>query len=242
MPVVPSEHNSLAGQARRLTDAVLDLLFPPRCVACRRMGSLLCGACIAAFEPVGAFVCPVCGEIQAQADLCPRCRAQPRGFESVISPFRFSGTLRQALHALKYEGRRAVAAPLAHALAAAVPAPASGEVLCPVPLHPARERARGFNQSRLLADEMARIWQVSVLYPGGLRRARDTGSQVSLDYAARQANVEGAFEGDPAALSGRCIVLVDDVCTTGATLQACAGALLRAGAARVRAVTLARAV
>jgi ComF family protein len=112
-----------------------------------------------------------------------------------------------------------------------------------VPLHPHRKAERGYNQAFLVAQNLTDFWRLDVLLPEeALTRLRDTVSQVGLDYADRQTNVGGAFCADPNWVRQRRVVLVDDVCTTGATLDACAIALRSAGATAVRAVTLARAV
>jgi ComF family protein len=114
--------------------------------------------------------------------------------------------------------------------------------LCAVPLYADREKMRGYNQSDLLAEHLSKSWQIDLLPRGTLTRSRDTAAQVGKKYAERQLNVCGAFSALPEAVAGRAILLVDDVCTTGATLNACAEALLHAGAITVKAVTLARAV
>jgi ComF family protein len=116
-------------------------------------------------------------------------------------------------------------------------------ILAPVPLHAARLKERGYNQSAELAQNLATQWRLSCLPVDVLQRTRATESQVTLDHAARQTNVTGAFGvAEPSQISGMTVVLVDDVCTTGATLDACAAALLAAGAAAVDGVTLARQV
>ena len=170
--------------------------------------------------------------------LCPRCR---RG-EPLISLARavgpYEGTLRAIVHALKYDGRLTLARHLGARMRQSGPDVLSGaDFVVAVPLHRSRERARGFNQ----AYELGR--HLGVPLADALTRTRRTRSQADLPAARRHSNVRGAFEWRRrAAVKGRTIVLVDDVSTTGATLNACASALLAAGAAEVRALTAARAV
>lgn len=114
------------------------------------------------------------------------------------------------------------------------------DVVVPVPLSPRRQRERGYNQAELVASALAELLQVP-LACGGLRRTRETRSQVGLDVASRAQNVHGAFQADPTVVRGRAVLLVDDLVTTGATLAACAEALWAAGSAHVFAVTVARA-
>ncbi len=152
----------------------------------------------------------------------------------------YDGRLRDVIHALKYEGRRSVAPPLAMLMAqhgAGVLGGASFVV--PVPLHRARERARGFNQANDLAAHLG----LPVLQ--ALRRLKPTHAQVDLPAAQRHANVKDAFavrlaKTDNLSIRNRILVLVDDVTTTGATLEACASVLKQCGAREIRAVTAAR--
>lgn len=230
-------------QVRRLAHAALDLLFPPRCVVCKRPGVLLCARCIAAFEPVIGPLCPVCGEPQSSTSLCSPCTSHPRAFQSVESAYLFTGGVRQAIHSLKYERRTELATPLAEAMSTALHPPSNSAQLCAVPLHPTRLAQRGYNQSALLAQGLAAVWGDNGILPvQALYRTRDTQTQVGLKYDERRLNVGDAFCADPALVAGQTIVLIDDVCTTGATLDECARALLDAGAVSVRAMTLARAV
>lgn len=147
--------------------------------------------------------------------------------------------LREAIHAFKYAGRRDTGTRLAALLVERwQDAPIAVDGVIPVPLHEARERERGYNQSRVLAEPFA--CQAGLpLRPGVLERTRPTPPQVGLDRAGRLDNVAGAFQATIEALGGRWL-LVDDVCTTGATLEACAAALRSAGATSVWAITLAR--
>ncbi|MDQ7031017.1 MAG: ComF family protein [Ardenticatenia bacterium] len=150
-----------------------------------------------------------------------------------------TGALRRAIHALKYEGRTDVARPLGLLLAARwhhTGVPVAG--LLPVPLGAARLAERGYNQAALLAHEMGCVLKLPVL-TGALHRVRETRPQVGLSQEDRLTNVRGAFQASPE-LAGKRWLLVDDVCTTGATLSACAQALLDCGATAVYAITLTR--
>ena len=152
--------------------------------------------------------------------------------------------VREAVHAFKFGGKRALALPLGDLLAetrALLPIDAV-DLLVPVPLHRRRERERGFNQSRLLARRVACAWGVP-LRADVLARAAATLPQTDLGAAERRANVRGAFAlRRPDAVAGRHVVLVDDIMTTGATAGACAALLQEAGAATVGVVTVARVV
>ena len=153
--------------------------------------------------------------------------------------------MREAVHAFKFRGRRAMAAPLGDLLVEAMdgrlPAGLPG-LLVPVPLHPRRQRERGFNQASLLARRVARIWRVPV-HDDVLVRAVATPSQTELDAPARRANVRDAFRlRRPELVAGRHVLLVDDILTTGATLSECARSLRTGGAAVVGALTVARVV
>jgi len=154
----------------------------------------------------------------------------------------FEGPIRQALHKLKYRRNVVLGDALARHLADYVltlgwPV----EVVAPVPLGKARMKERGYNQVGLVAMPLAHLcnWTYE---PRALARARETRSQVGLTAVERKENVAGAFRGDPARVSGKNVLLMDDVATTGATLSACAEALMQAGAVKVYSLTLARAL
>jgi ComF family protein len=152
----------------------------------------------------------------------------------------FDGVLRQAIHRFKYERLAAMADPFGDMLADYWRAEQlAADWLIPVPLHPSRERDRGYNQSELLARQLARRVNVPVS-SHGLRRIRATAVQMTLNAAQRRENVAGAFECGEQRVRGKRVVIVDDVGTTGATLEACAQAVLQAGAASVMGLTLAR--
>jgi ComF family protein len=167
-----------------------------------------------------------------------RCRRKPPliALARAIGPY--EGSLRAIVHALKYGGRSTLARPLAARLrVAGEDVLAGADIVVPVPLHGSRQRQRGFNQ----AAEIARHLAVPV--QRALRRTRPTPAQADLPAARRHANVRGAFAlARGARVAGSIVVLVDDVSTTGATLNACAKVLLTAGAREVRALIVARAV
>lgn len=222
-----------ASALRRLWVALLDLLYPPRCCSCGAFtGSWWCSTCRAQ----AVWLAP--SEVQRTLAL--------EGERSLLvcSAARYATTLITAIHAFKYEATpqlaEAFADPMARAWQAVMP-DALPWVLVPVPLHPRRERERGYNQSTLLARRLGAQLGYAVA-PRALRRVRNTAQQAQIaDDAQRQANVQGAFVADPRLVNAKPILLVDDVYTTGATLRACAEALYAAGAAQVSALTLARA-
>jgi len=227
-------------QVHRLVETGLDLLFPPRCASCGIPGSNLCADCRATFEPLGSCVCDRCAEPLPAPGLCVRCLQHPPCFERVLSAFLYEGALREAVLAFKYKGRRGLTSTLADAMAVHVqPDPAQYHALLAVPMHPERERERGYNHAALLAMELARHWGIPLLPAGALRRARPTDRQVGQDYQARWQNVAGAFIAQ--GVEGKSVLVVDDVCTTGATLNACSEALRAAGARLTAGATLARA-
>lgn len=210
-----------------MADALLAALVAPPCAICARVLD----------APLGGAVCGECWARIPSRGLAPLRLGRVAPLASVGE---YDGVLRDVIHALKYEGRRSIAPTLARLMAAH-----AGSVLSdagcvvPVPLHARRLRERGFNQ----ADDIAR--HVGLPLAPALRRARATRPQVDLPAAARRANVRGAFVlsgREPAAIAGRIVVLVDDVVTTGATLEACARVLLDGGAREVRAITAARAL
>lgn len=233
---------------RAWTGALLDLVFPPFCPLCRaRLGAgrrdPLCGACWQALERIEEPVCRLCGLPLTVPGLCGGCRRRPPAFSYARAAARYGDVVREALHAFKFGGRRALAAPLGELLAAPGPGALPGEapdLLLPVPLHPRRRRERGFNQSLLLARRVGRAWGLPVR-PDILLRTAATSPQTDLSAPARRANVRGAFAlRRPELVAGRHVILVDDILTTGATVGECARVLREGGARTVGVLTVAR--
>ena len=218
-------------------------LLPPACLLCeapvpaRQGDALVCELCRSRWEPVAPPWCERCGQ-PAFGDLeCRLCATWSTGLAQVRSAVWLRGTARTAVHRLKYEGWWRVAEALAAAMRGLEPL--TGRVsLIPVPLGLRRLRSRGYNQSERIAAALGAVTGLPVREEWLVRR-RETRTQTALTPEARQANVAGAFEA--AGVSGQACVLVDDVFTTGATLAEAAAALRAGGAARIEAVTFARA-
>jgi ComF family protein len=216
-----------------VADRALDLALPAICAGCGRDGPALCDECAPALDVRMSAEPGV--PIGLPADI-------PAPLLQLEWCAPFTGTTRRALHALKYDGERRIAPVVGAAVARRWRyAGAAGEVLVPVPASPDRVRDRGYDQAALIAAEAGRRLRLPVLH--ALERTRSTTAQFDLDRKARASNLERAFrvkEVARPAVVGRWIVLVDDVVTTGATLAACANALLEQGAMAVSAVAGAR--
>lgn len=218
----------------------LDVLFPPRCVSCSRLGTWFCRDCQASVEPIPAPICDRCGQSTGSGDLCSRCRIEPIRLEGIRSVAIHGGALQQAIHDFKYERRRELADTLGQMLYDYWRMlDLHVDLVLSVPLHPDRQKERGFNQSGLLAAVLSAHAQLP-LDESHLVRTRATAPQVGLATQEREVNVQGAFEWTGDDLEGVRVLLVDDVCTTGATLEACAQPLRSRGANSIWALTLTR--
>lgn len=230
-------------------NVIVRALLAPACAACDTpllcpVDSPVCDACWRAVSPIPAPCCVRCGEPlwTGAGPACPRCAAHEPAFAIARSAARYDGPLRDVIHAFKFERRRVLATPLAALMRrAGHDLLAGADAVVPVPLHPWRALRRGFNQADDLASRLGPpVWRI-------LHRTRGGPPQSALAGAERRANVAGAFAiryGVRLVAARRrtaAVVLVDDVMTTGATLDACAQALRRAGVRQVAALTLARA-
>ncbi len=227
--------------AQRLGRYLLDLLYPPRCVGCGQIGTLYCERCLDSVSVVPLPCCSLCGQPQEVPGLCSQCAVRPLRIDGIRSLALFEGTLREAIHCFKYKYMRALAVPLGDMLVEFWSKSLfSVDVLVPVPLHRRRLRERGYNQAQLLAQHLGFAVDVPVVCDV-LRRVRYTASQTRLGVHERRQNVADAFCCIDSSLQGKRVFLIDDVCTTGSTLEACSVALEAGGAASVWALTLARA-
>jgi ComF family protein len=231
--------------------SVLDLLFPPRCQACQEFDAQpLCERCRRSIRLIQPPFCEGCGRpfdpLAQGAPICSACRQGEFRFDGARSAGLFEGALREAIHALKYHQRTRLAQPLGEMLVSCWTRYATVKenalLVVPVPLHVSRYRERGFNQSELLANVFAQASGFAV-NATSLQRVKPTRPQIELQRNERAENVRGAFEVvDASAFRGQTVLLVDDMFTTGATLNECARALRRAGACRVDCLTLARGI
>jgi ComF family protein len=225
----------------------LDILFPIRCAGCQRSGHILCPACASRISPLSPPFCQGCGvplPLHGIYAICRNCQYHPLRLNGLRAVSLYQEPLRSYIHALKYDGNTRLAEPLGHLLAQAyISYNLQADIIIPVPLHSERQKQRGYNHAYLLA--MVCAAQVGVpLRNDILIRHRATLAQVGLKAVERQQNVAGAFLCTPpfatGALLGHRILLIDDVSTSAATLEACAAPLFGAGASAVWGLVLAR--
>ncbi len=213
--------------------------MPHTCLLCGTASGQhrVCAACDADLPRHRMPQCPQCALPTPQGEVCGHCLKRPPAFDQSLAAFTYAYPLDRLIPALKYGGRLAIAPVLGEALAQAV-AGRQVDMLIPMPLHPARLRQRGFNHAREIARAAAMHLEVA-LDTGACRRIRDTPPQVALAYVERRRNVRGAFECQTG-LAGKRIALIDDVMTTGTSLDEVAKTLKRAGAAWVECWVVAR--
>ncbi len=236
----------------RALNSVVAVALAPECAACARvleapLDGPVCAACWSGVRPVTPPLCDTCGDplqswrvLTAIDGVCARCRRVAPAFTSARAAGDYDGALRAIIHAFKYDGRRSLATPLAALMReSGADLLSVADLAVPVPLHPWRRLRRGFNQ----AEELARRLDAPVCH--ALWRTRVTLPQAGLKPAQRRRNVRAAFRISPlvraSRLEGSRVLLVDDVRTTGATLNACARVLREAGVQEVCALTVARA-
>jgi competence protein ComFC len=219
----------------------LDWLYPPTCGGCGRKGNRWCLECQNGADRLGSQVCPVCGTPIHSIRVCAACQGKNYLLKALRSWAFFSGPVREALHRLKYKRDMGLGEALAQPLIGLYNSlDWKAELILPVPLSQDRLKERGYNQAWFLAQPIALA--CGVRYSAhGLKKVKNTLSQVGLSSKQRRENVAGAFWADQSCIKGKRVVIVDDVMTTGATLQACAQAVLDAGASDVWGLTLARA-
>jgi ComF family protein len=233
----------------------IDLLYPPRCLVCGRFLETLssrvegafCAECLGDLTPITSPHCTICGAPfvtkEGEDHPCERCIRKPPHFEAIYSPYLYQGALMDAIHRFKYGPKNSYAkhlGPLLARFADRIIQGSNNTLLMPVPLHPKKLRQRGFNQSLLLARHVAREINSELDFLS-LRRVKYTESQTGLNQDERRKNVKGAFQiVKRDAVDGKEVLLVDDVATTGHTLNECAKVLLKAGAEKVECLVLAR--
>ena len=223
-----------------MINSVLELLFPRRCAGCGRFGEVWCRFCDRSLIKIRGRICPRCGRKQASPHPCAHCRQHPLPL-TVRSYAMYDGPLMRALLHLKYRPNQNLAQVFAEWLRELLRREQwHPTMIAAVPLAASRQRQRGYNQVDLITSALSRMTELPY-DPGVLRRIRETPSQVGLNPAERRLNVAGAFEACSLGDQNQTVLLVDDLFTTGATMAACASALLEKGAQQVLGVTIARA-
>jgi len=223
----------------RALDRAIDLVFPPRCVSCDAFGAFICDRCHTDMTRADGTRCDTCWTPLDRHSTCRRCRAFRPALRGVRSAVLYEASARDAVLALKFRGLSAVAPLIARPMAEVLVdwrPPVS--CIVPVPLSGQRRRLRGYNQSELLAKEVSRLTGVPVGRRALVRR-HHTHAQATLSGDARWRNVVDAFRAGKAPPTDG-VLLLDDVITTGATLNACARVLLKGGSGSVFALTFAR--
>lgn len=234
---------SLINSALRVFNPLLELVYPTYCAGCGGHGDVFCPACAQSLVRVDAAVsCPVCGRTVGTASVCGDCTMHKKPFEQGFFGFSYEGPLREAMHAFKFQGRKDAGRTLVRMLKDAV-APLGGliDVIVPLPVTERRLKERGFNQSYIIGEEIARMTGKPLIY-SVLRKVRETRDQYTLSKNERKRNIRGAFAvvHGQRDISRKSVLLVDDLYTTGNTAAEAARTLRRAKARSVALFALAR--
>ena len=225
----------------QLAWAGLDWLYPPTCGGCGKPGSRWCSDCQRSTQILAESICQRCGKILGDTGFCASCRDYPPPYTALRSWADYGGSLRQAILRLKYRGDISLGEILARPMLRILKSQGwQLDLVTPVPSGIARKAKRGYNQAALLALPLALGAGIHYRAQALIKR-RETPSQVGLLSAQRWKNVVGSFQARREFVEDRSVLVVDDVTTSGATMHACALALLEAGTSRVYGLTLARA-
>lgn len=235
--------NQLRLQISSLFWKSMDWLYPPRCCNCDRWGFVLCDECFTQIDPLSGNLCHKCGyPIVGQGSLCEDCRLDTPPYTQMRSWTSHAGPIQKAIHALKYKRNLALGSILAEPLVGIVKK--NGwqiDLVVPIPLSKSRLKTRGYNQAALISRHLAATLNIQHS-SSTVKRIRNTSTQIEMDVNKRFTNLLDAFYANPATLKKRNILIIDDVVTTGATMQNCAKALLKAGADNIYCLSVARAI
>ena len=223
---------------------IKDIIFPLYCLSCGLEGFVVCGECVKKIPARGVFCCPICHTVNADGICCEPCRVNTRLDQHIaIVPYQEQGLIGKVMQVFKYQFVTDVAMvlqPIIQKFCADQPSLFVGaNVTVPVPLHRRRLAERGFNQAELIAAALAQSLNLPVVH--ALERQKQTKQQAKLNKAEREVNIRSAFSiSKSAEIVGKEVFIVDDVYTTGSTIQECAAVLKSAGATRVVGFTVAR--
>ena len=218
------------------------MVFPPNCGGCDELGVRWGKKCQQDTKIIHPPICKICGQVVQTNGVCTRCKTVHPCYKAVRAWAEFDGPIRNAIHDLKYRKNIALGATFAQYLVQLFriynwPI----DIVVPVPLAKERQKQRGYNQAAILAQPLAQ--ELHIPYnPNILRRIKETQSQVDLSFTERQNNVKDAFQATHQDIQKKTILIIDDVTTSGSTLNACADALMKAGSKSVFGLTVARPV
>jgi ComF family protein len=219
-----------------------DWLFPPYCAGCGAFGSRWCSVCEEKIQTIKPPLCRICGQPSTASDICDSCKSSPPAFTALQAIGAYTGPFRKAILQLKFKNNLGLCEVFALKLASRIiRVDWHPDLVVAVPLSKQHQKTRGFNQAELLAKPLS--WLMNVQYvPDAITRIKPTSFQVGLTANQRKSNVKDAFFAEAELVSGKTILLVDDIATTCSTMDSCSQALLAAGAKQVYAICLARAV
>jgi len=233
-------------KTKNLTNFLLDILYPKICLSCQKEGSWLCEDCISTLEIQNWAICPICQKRVLDFKTCPNCRPKTK-LIGLFTPLSYQNpTVKNAIHNFKYEPfAKELAKPLAFIITSHLkliehPDFDKNFILIPIPLHKSRLRWRGYNQSEEIAKELSLTLKIP-LENNCLKRVKSTEPQMKLDLDSRFANIQDAFLcQNKEKLKGKKVLLVDDVYTTGSTMEECAKVLKQNGAKEIFGAVIAR--
>jgi len=230
--------------SKRLLDFTINLLFPKFCLGCKKEGFWLCPDCQKSIEIFDSFYCPVCKKRLPDGKICEDCRRKTKLFRFFAAAPYDNNLTKELIHKLKYSFVKDISKDLAIPIVnflKSLNSDFSEFLIIPVPLHKSRLRWRGFNQANEIAKEISKFLKIPLI-SNNLVKIKSTKPQVEIsDSQKRKENVQGAFRvKNPKIFAGKKIILVDDIYTTGSTMEECAKVLKRAGAKEIRGIVVAR--
>jgi len=220
----------------------VDWIYPPRCVGCGQPDSIWCEACRKSVQEITSSFCPKCGYPRNEAEICRGCDRYCPQFTSVRSWSVYEKSVKEAIHALKYQNNLSVGSIFCESLVAVILREGwKPDAIVPIPLSKVRMKERGYNQAAILAYPVSLRLGVP-MFQNLIQRTKTTESQVHLNHYERMANLQNAFSARYTHHKFRKVLIVDDVITTGSTINDCARAILESGAEEVYGISVARAV
>ncbi len=223
-----------------LKEFILDFVFPKKCLACGQEGDWACPDCLKTIQMIKSPSCPFCGRLTKNGQFCSKCRPKTQ-LTGIIIVSHLNPVLRAIIHGFKYDFVREAGEILSLILTKGLVGrlPHGAPILVPVPLYKRREAWRGFNQAEILARGVSFEFNLPLIETN-LLRVKNTKPQIKLSREERFQNIKDAFLWRGKEIRGEVVLLVDDICTTSATLNECAKTLRRAGARQVWGVVLAK--